>query len=288
MNFFHQKINYMTTECSLKMGRSNPGTGGYYAHWHNSIEMIYGFENEYCVTAGQKELNIGSNDIVFIPSRIIHSFNMENQPSRLYFLQFKALPLYMGGDIDRNNLTVDTINPIMNNVVIINRQKHPELHPLMVRVVEDIIDIMVQCMDGYRYRAVGRLYEILALLVQFHITAPEYSDDINANELEICMQAMNFIESNFNEQITVEDVANHCGFNSKYFGRLFNKLTGSYFNDFINNFRLKKVTDLLLQEDMSVSSAAYSCGFANLATFYRCFNKTYNCTPKQYMSKYRT
>lgn len=287
MNYFHEKINYMSTECSIKMGRSNPGTGGFRSHWHNSIEMIYGFKDEYDITAGKKDFHITSRDIVFIPSRTIHSFKMKDQPSRLYFLQFKATPLYVGGDIDRYKTTEDIFNPMMKDVVVINQSRDPELHPLMVDIVEDLISIMVHCRDGYRYKAISRVYEILSLLVQFHITTAEYSDEISENELDSCIQAMNFIENNYSEQITVDDAANYCGFNSKYFGRLFYRMTGKYFKDYVNDYRIKKVTELLLQNDMSVSDAAYSCGFLNIATFYRYFNKIYNCSPKQFISKYK-
>ena len=288
MNNLHEKLNYMTTECSLKMGRSNPGTGGYHSHWHDSIELIYGFENEYSITAGPKNVMLHSNDIVFIPSRILHSFYMENQPSRLYFLQFKVLPMYVGGDIDRQKKSDDLLSPIVKNLTIISKSQHPELHGAMVKVVEEIISVMEQCKTGYRYIAVSKLYNILGLLAEHYVTTPSFYEDITAIDLDILMQAIDYIEKKFSEHVTIDDVANHIGFNPKYFGRLFYKVTGSYFNDYVNDFRVKKVADMLLKQYMSVSTAAYSCGFTNLATFYRCFNKCYNCSPRQYISKYKT
>lgn len=287
MKYFHQKINYMSTECSLKMGRSNPGTGSYETHWHNSIEMIYGFENEYSVTAGQKKFHLCKRDILFIPCRVLHSFHMENQTSRLYFLQFKLSPVYFGGDIDRTKKQKDTFNPIMEQVTIINHEDNPELHPCLVQTVEELIHTMERCQNGYRYHAISKLYEILALLTQFPAASSYYSDHMNTDELETLTKTLAFIEDNFNKHITIDDAAKQCGFNTKYFGRIFNKITGSYFNDFLNDFRIKKATELLQQNPVSVSDVAYSCGFTSIPTFYRYFNKTYNCSPKEFISKYR-
>ena len=277
----------MSTECSLKMGRSNPGTGGYAQHWHNSVEMIYGYSNEYTVTAGRQTLRLSDNDIIFIPPRILHSFEMKDQPSRLYFLQFKVLPMRIGGDIDRNKKDIDTYDPMTDRIILINRSKDPKLHPLMVKNAEDLIDIMINCRTAYRYMAVSKLYGMLSLLAEFPTAAFNSEEKLSDDEVEIFTKTLNFIEKNYSDHITVDDAAKYCGFNKKYFGRIFNKITDSYFNDFLNDYRIKKAAELLGNKRGPISDIAYSCGFTSIPTFYRCFSKTYGCSPKQFISKYK-
>ena len=99
MNYFHQNVNYMSTSCSLKMGRCHLPTANYNMHWHTGIEIIYGGKSNYTVTAGNTVYNMSDGDIIFIPSRILHSFSMVNQPDPLLFIIFKSEPMFKGGDI---------------------------------------------------------------------------------------------------------------------------------------------------------------------------------------------
>lgn len=89
MNYFHQNVEYMSTSCSLKLGRCHLPTSYYEMHWHNGIEIVYGCNSRYTVTAGNTEYEMADGDILFVPSRMLHSF-VKKQPARsavLYNIQ---------------------------------------------------------------------------------------------------------------------------------------------------------------------------------------------------------
>ena len=59
-------------------------------------------------------------------------------------------------------------------------------------------------------------------------------------------------------------------------------LTGQSINELIQNVRIKKATELLINSDMNVSEIAYETGFNDPYYFSRLFKKYHNMSPSDY------
>jgi AraC-like DNA-binding protein len=58
------------------------------------------------------------------------------------------------------------------------------------------------------------------------------------------------------------------------------------FSDFLNNYRVKHITNILNETTLSkftIDSLALKSGFSSKSSFYRSFNKVYKCTPTEYL-----
>ena len=64
MNYFHQNVEYMSTSCSLKLGRCHLPTSYYEMHWHNGIEIVYGCNSRYTVTAGNTKYEMADGEFL--------------------------------------------------------------------------------------------------------------------------------------------------------------------------------------------------------------------------------
>ena len=53
-------------------------------------------------------------------------------------------------------------------------------------------------------------------------------------------EAISFIEQNFQNNISVEDIATSCGLNRSYFGKIFHEYTGKSPQDFLISYRMSK------------------------------------------------
>jgi signal transduction histidine kinase/DNA-binding response OmpR family regulator len=58
-------------------------------------------------------------------------------------------------------------------------------------------------------------------------------------------------------------------------------------NDYLTVFRLKKSVELLKKGELQISEIAYNTGFNDPKYFSRIFKKYYQCTPSEYISKFR-
>ena len=57
-------------------------------------------------------------------------------------------------------------------------------------------------------------------------------------------EALSFIEQNFQNDISVEDIAAFCGLNRSYFGKIFHDTIGKSPQEFLMSYRMQKATEL--------------------------------------------
>ena len=91
-------------------------------------------------------------------------------------------------------------------------------------------------------------------------------------EQQRIQQVYHFIETNYQEQIDVNEVARLCHLTTAAFCRYFKKSTHYTFTDFLNHFRINQSKKILMQ-NKSVTEACYESGFENLSYFNKTFKK---------------
>jgi AraC-like DNA-binding protein len=65
-------------------------------------------------------------------------------------------------------------------------------------------------------------------------------------------EAINYIEQNFQNNISIEDIATVCGINRSYLGKIFRNSIGRSPQEFLMNYRMVKATELLKLTSLSV------------------------------------
>ncbi len=85
-------------------------------------------------------------------------------------------------------------------------------------------------------------------------------------------EALAFIEQNFQNDITVEDIAEVCGLNRSYFGKIFKEAVGKSPQDFLLNYRMVKAAELLKLTKLSVGDISNAAGYDNQLHYSRAFN----------------
>jgi len=91
-----------------------------------------------------------------------------------------------------------------------------------------------------------------------------------------------FIEANYNEDITLESIASLIHMNSYYFSSFFKKHTKTNFKKYLTDIRMKEALRLLLNEDLLVYEVAEKVGYNNVRQFSDMFKKYYKKLPSDY------
>ncbi len=90
------------------------------------------------------------------------------------------------------------------------------------------------------------------------------------------------IESNLSEKHTVENAAKQLNLNPYHFCKLFKKLTGRTFIEYVNLCRVNEAERLLLETEKSVTEIAGLIGCDNPNYFTKLFKQYRGMTPSQY------
>lgn len=110
-------------------------------------------------------------------------------------------------------------------------------------------------------------------------------DSINVNNNLIINKVLNHIDSNYNEPITLESVAKNCYISSSYLSRIFKKIVGENFNEYLTNLRLLNAKRLLLETNYKTYQIAEKVGIYDSNYFSRLFKKNEHMTPSQFRDR---
>ena len=93
---------------------------------------------------------------------------------------------------------------------------------------------------------------------------------------------LKYVENNYMEKITIEDIANEVDLSQSHFMKYFKNTMGTSFVDYLNENRLTMASRLLISSDSSILAIASEVGFENLSYFNRIFKKRFGQTPREY------
>lgn len=99
-------------------------------------------------------------------------------------------------------------------------------------------------------------------------------------------KTMEYVNRNFDKQITLGEVARLVSMSEVSFSRFFRQHTGNTFIDSLSEIRLGHASRMLIDTTQSIAEIAYHCGFNNISNFNRTFKKKKGCTPKEFRESY--
>lgn len=104
------------------------------------------------------------------------------------------------------------------------------------------------------------------------VSSPEMSKEM--------LDILRYIELNITKEIREEDIAEYCHYSVSYFSKLFHKVIGISFRDYICNKRIDMAKRLLVDEKSAkIAFIAYQCGYHDVSYFSRIFKKKTGLSP---------
>lgn len=98
----------------------------------------------------------------------------------------------------------------------------------------------------------------------------------------IILKLLRNIEKNYSKDLNLKEISETYNINSIYLGQLFQKETGILFSDYLNNFRVNKAKNLLVETSLKAAEIGELVGYANKNYFYRKFKDIVGITPSEW------
>ena len=99
---------------------------------------------------------------------------------------------------------------------------------------------------------------------------------------ETIKNALNYINSNYMRDISLNDVAEHVHMNMSYFSTLFKKVTGMKYLEYLKYIRIKKAKELIQTTNKKLNEISKEVGIVNPKNFSKLFVEVEGITPMQY------
>ncbi|MBO5204195.1 MAG: helix-turn-helix transcriptional regulator [Clostridia bacterium] len=113
----------------------------------------------------------------------------------------------------------------------------------------------------------------------------ELERENSIENIRLMQKAAEYISDNFS---TANESEAACFVNMSYshFSRLFKRIMGKSFTEYLTATRINAAERMLFETDMPVTEVALACGFATSSHFIDRFKKAKGVTPRQYRQKF--
>lgn len=211
----------------------------------------------------------GQGFLIF-PGQITTYIADQNLPWEYVWIEFDGLRVKEA--LDLTELSVNT--PVY----------HSHSKDLREQLMNEMLYIVHHAKES-PFHLIGHLYLFLDYLTQ----SAKSTKLVQSSKMSdyYIKEAINYIEQNFQNNITIEDIAAVCGINRSYFGKIFRNSIGRSPQEFLMNYRMVKATELLKLTSLSIAEIGAAVGYENQLHFSRAFKTIYGVSPRAWRNQHK-
>ena len=255
-------------------------SGSFMWHWHPEIEITYVQKCTMCYKVNHMVYHLKEGDIVFNNSGALHSGTMENQKDCAYIpVTFDSRLIYGFFQSTVNSKYVDPVIQDSMLPAICIDQSEPWHKPFREYLLR-IIDLDEKKPDFYELDITICLQSMWRLLLE-HITYEPQASRENSLEYDRIKKILSYIEENYQNKITLNDIAGHIHLCESECTRLFKRHMNTTLFAFLQEYRIERSLEFL-QDDQPVSAVADKAGFSDPNYYSKVFAKIKGCSPREY------
>ncbi|MBP3360838.1 MAG: response regulator [Clostridia bacterium] len=192
----------------------------------------------------------------------------------------------------------DVKMPCMNGIELIQKtvQTHPKVQFIIISAYAEFEYAKQAMRNGVMYYLLkpASIYEIEDILEEItggkNTEKGERGDSPENEELAVRYKeqmdiVFDYIEKNIdNPNINLGFISRELIYmSSDHFGRIFKKITGKFYTQYVMEKRMERAAALLRDTDMMIYEVAESVGFGGNATYFgQVFKRYFSVTPQQY------
>ena len=255
-------------------------SGSFMWHWHPEIEITYVQKGTMCYKVNHMVYHLKEGDIVFNNSGALHSGTMENKKDCAYIpVTFDSRLIYGFFQSTVNSKYVDPVIQDSMLPAICIDQSEPWHKPFREYLLR-IIDLDEKKPDFYELDITICLQSMWRLLLE-HITYEPQASRENSLEYDRIKKILSYIEENYQNKITLNDIAGHIHLCESECTRLFKRHMNTTLFAFLQEYRIERSLEFL-QDDQPVSAVADKAGFSDPNYYSKVFAKIKGCSPREY------
>lgn len=241
----------------------------------NTVSHIHSFYELYCVMDGSikiimnnRELTLKKNDCVLFLPNCEHRIIDYSTDFVRYDIGFRV-----------------------SNASFIENVISTEKNDGYCFTMTDEMKFLLACMN--KYAVMNNLYSpsaigsaICAFVIDVLNQIRSGINDDEKNKItyqtSLAYAAREFIQDNYERQITPSDVSNILHISNRQLSRILKKYYNMSFSGLLELFRIESAKKHLENSDLTIKEIAFLTGYSNEYTFIRAFNRVVGETPGKY------
>ena len=238
-------------------------------HFHSSIEILYVTSGEIKATLNGQLYLVKQMDFLIVPSYTIHTYTTETAShSYVFTIPLDSIPSY------KSTFSRKTFASLLAESPATDKELKHCLDAIRTLSASENSFMLENIVSGYAYVFLGLIINHVGLM-----------DIPNKKITSLAQDILIYLQDSYLNFMSLEDIANHFGYSKSRFSHIFNEYFGCKLVEYINGLRCRYALELLQNKKTTITEIALASGFDSSRTFYRAFQKSYGCTPSQYLQK---
>jgi AraC-like DNA-binding protein/mannose-6-phosphate isomerase-like protein (cupin superfamily) len=249
-------------------------------HCHPEIEITYVKEGSMHYRINNRSFHLKEGDIIFCNSNALHSGEMENQEDCSYIpITFDPKLIY---GFFQSTICTRYVDPVIQNLAVcaVHIDYSEKWHETFRDRMLEVISLDKQKPDFYELDISIRMQLLWRLLVE-HLPHQPVSTTSDFTEYERIRRILSYIEQNYMNQITLDDISEHIHLCESECTRLFKRHMNTTLFSFLQEYRIERSLEYLNTKE-SISSIAEKTGFSDSNYYSKVFSKIKGCSPREY------
>lgn len=259
-------------------------------HWHEPIEIIYLEQDSYQLDINMTITHLKSPCFCFINSGELHAIASDSDQYLEQAVVFSPeLLTFAAPDPTQEQFLL----PLAEHKLSFPSFLGPD-HPAFSEVQQEFFRIRSIFFRENRFhsdqftienpisqlRLKASLLNIIGTLAEHALLTS--NEPVRNPRVELLKTVISYIRQNYQQPLSLGELAALAAMNEQYFCRFFKKALGKTPVSYINSFRIQHAATLLCTTELPVTEICLESGFNNLGHFMKEFKKATRFTPLQF------
>lgn len=255
-------------------------------HVHNHFEINYVYSGTARQQIDKEERVLKIGELCIIAPNMHHNVLVDDEESLVISLMVRksTFDVIFGSLLIQNDLLAIFFRNTLykenqSNYLLFKADSQDE------EIKKLIQDIMIESNGIQKYAnvyvncLVQQLFYVL--LRQYSSTVLFYGEDKLLDDQNNFSMILAYVQNHY-RTATLKSVASFFNYSETYLSRLFRRNMHETFNKTIQNLKMKKAEEYLLNTNMSIAQISEEVGYSSADYFTKNFKRLYGCTPSDY------
>ncbi len=242
-------------------------------HSHSSVELYYLVEGERVYFVDGQVVTVHKGELIMIAGHEIHATASSE------VAEFERILI---------NYEPSLLPPALRQLNLLHGNRSFRVFPLSLRDRGEVERLLIRMVEECRQEKAYYETVCLSLFAELIITlARSEHSALSASPSRYSLhhkvsEIATYLREHYREPVTLEDTAKRFYMSNSYLSRIFHRLTGFHFREYVIYIRVSEAKRMLAGSRQKIQEIALAVGFEHLSHFNKTFKKATGLTPMQY------
>ncbi|MBQ4524194.1 MAG: helix-turn-helix transcriptional regulator [Lachnospiraceae bacterium] len=252
-------------------------------HWHHKTEIVSIIRGTYEFEINLENYILQEGDICFLNSEDLHKISGRGKTMIHDVILFDSRILNFSYEDDFEENVIGPFVAKEKSFPHVITPKAPD-YQIISQMIQELMAQSINQKKGWYCSCKLLLLKLIYYMEenQLLLSSNKILSATDKQKISRYKEITSYIEKNYAEPITLQQLADIIPCNSQYLCRFFKEITGITPIQYLIQRRVEHACEMLKETTKSVLEISLDCGFENVSYFIRQFKKLKGCTPKEY------